>query len=79
VDATDLQARAGELARLVVHQRDQRANDQRRTSARDRRKLVAKRLSRAGGHNQKRVAAIGDGAADGLLIGAEGCESEGAV
>jgi hypothetical protein len=41
--------------------------------------LVAEGLASAGGHHQQSVAAIGGGAADGLLIGAEGGVAEGRV
>ncbi len=41
--------------------------------------LVAERFAGAGGHDQQDVAALGGGAADGLLVGAEGSVAEGLV
>ena len=43
----------------------------------DGRELVAKALAGSGGHDEQNVPAIGGGAADGFLIGAEGGETEG--
>ena len=79
MDAGDAQAGGGELGGLVVHERDERRDDQRGAAAGDGGKLVAEGLARAGGHDEQRVAAVDDGAADGLLIGAEGGEAEGGV
>jgi hypothetical protein len=79
VDSRDLQADLGELAGLVVHQRDQRTDDQRRSAASDGRKLVAERFSRSGGHDEQSVASVGGGSADSLLIGAEGGKAEGGM
>ncbi len=49
---------------LVLHQRDQRADDQRHTAAgavaRDRRHLVGQALAAAGGHQHQGVAAVDD-------------------
>ena len=39
-------------------------------------KLVAEGLSGPGGHDEQGVSALGDGAADGLLVGTEGGEAE---
>jgi hypothetical protein len=41
--------------------------------------LVAERFSGSSRHDEQDVAAVGGGAADGLLIGAEGGEAEGPV
>ena len=76
VDAGDAQTGGGELGGLVVHERDERDDDQRGAAAGDGGKLVAERLAGAGGHDKQRVAAVDDGAADGFLIGAEGGETE---
>jgi hypothetical protein len=69
-----------ERADLVVHQRDQRADDQRhavpRAVARDRRHLVAQALAAAGGHQHHRVAAAGDGLDDVSLLAAERAVAE---
>ncbi len=77
VDAGDLEAGGGELVGLIVHQGDERADDQRGAAARDGGQLVAEALAGAGGHDEQDVAAVGGGAADGLLVGAEGGEAEG--
>ena len=77
VDAGDLEAGGGELGGLVVHQGDERADDQGGAAAGDGGKLVAEALAGAGGHDEQDVAAVGGGAADGLLVGAEGGEAEG--
>jgi hypothetical protein len=42
-------------------------------------KLVAERFSSPGRHDEQDVAAVGSGAADGFLIGAEAGEAEGPV
>jgi len=76
VDAGDAQAGGGELGGLVVHQRDERADDQRGASASDGGKLVAEGFAGSGGHDQERVAAVEEGASDGFLIGAEGGKAE---
>ena len=51
-------ARRGALERLdlVLHQRDERRDDQRQVGAHQRRQLVAERLARAGGHHDQHVA-----------------------
>jgi hypothetical protein len=41
--------------------------------------LIAKGFAGSGGHDEEDVAAVGGGAADGFLIGAEGLEAEGFV
>ena len=69
----------GELGGLVVHEGDQGADDQRGAAAGDGGKLVAEGLAGAGGHDEENVAAVGGGAADGFLVGAEGGEAEGGV
>ena len=69
----------GELARLIVHQRDKRRDDERGASAGDGGELVAERFSCSGGHDEQDVAAIGGGSADGLLVGPEFFEAEGLV
>ena len=79
VDAADAEAVGGELGGLVVHERDERRDDQRGAPASDGGKLVAEGLAGAGGHDQENVAAVGGGAADGFLVGAEGGEAEGVL
>ena len=61
---------------LVVHQRNQRRDDQRRAIARNCWQLVAERLSRSGRHHRQRVLA-GEHAADHLLLdAAEGVKAK---
>ena len=45
---------------LVVHQRDQRRDDDGQAIREDGRQLVAERLAAAGGHQHQRIAAIQD-------------------
>jgi len=63
-------------ADLVVHQRDQRRDDQRRAVASERRQLIAERLARAGRHHGKRVLTGNNSANDILLHPAECMETE---
>ena len=77
VDAGDAEAGGGELGGLVVHEGDERGDDERGASAGDGGELVAEGFAGSGGHDEQDVAAVGGGAADGLLIGAEGGEAEG--
>jgi hypothetical protein len=55
VDAGDTEAQIVKLRRLVVHQGDQRGDDQRRAAARNRGQLVAERLARARRHHEQHV------------------------
>ena len=76
MDPPHAEAQRRELGRLILHQRNQRANDQRRSSQRNRGQLVAERLAKAGRHHQQQVA-TGDGrAADRLLVGTEAGKAE---
>ena len=79
VDACDAEAKGRELGGLVVHEGDERADDEGGASAGDGGELVAEGLAGAGGHDQQDVAAFGGGAADGFLVGAERGEAEGFV
>ena len=61
---------------LVLHQRDERRDDERQVGPHQRRQLVAERLARAGWHHHQHVAA-GDGGLDRLaLAGPEPGEAE---
>ena len=53
---------------LILHQRDQGADDQGGAAAREAWQLVAKRLAGAGRHHQQHVVAGGRGFAHGLLM-----------
>ena len=64
---------------LVVHQRDQRRDDDVRSSARERRQLVAERLAGARGHDDERVAALQRGGHRLALPGAERLVAEDVV
>ena len=60
-----------ERRHLILHQRDQRRDHQRRALAQQRGQLVAQRFAAAGGHQHQRVAAVGDMRDDLLLRAAE--------
>ena len=65
-----------QLVHLVLHQRDQRAEHERRSRPEHRRELVGERLAGARRHQRERVAAL-DGRADDLLLPRpEGGEAE---
>ncbi len=76
MDAGDAQTACCELGCLVLHERDERTDDQRRAAARYGRQLVAERFAGAGRHDQQQIAPGDGGAADLLLIRAEGRETE---
>ena len=61
----------GQLVDLVLHQRDQRREDEGGLGSQHRCKLVGQRLSRPGRHQRERVAARDRSAHDLLLAGAE--------
>jgi len=63
-------------ANLVMHQRDQRRNDQRRAFPGERRQLIAERLARAGRHHRQRMLSREHAAHDVLLRAAEGVEAK---
>ena len=79
VDAGDLEAHGRKLAGLIVHECDEGGDDKGGAAARDGGKLVTEAFTGSGRHDEEDVAAIGGGAADGLLIGPEGGEAEGGV
>lgn len=79
MDARYLEAEFIELQRLVIHECNERADDEGRTAARDAGQLVAEGFSGAGRHDEEYVVALNGCAADGFLIGAEGGESEDAM
>ena len=66
----------GEPLPLVVHQRDQRADDDRQVLAGQPRQLVAEALAAAGGHHDQRVAALQRGFHRLALTWPEGGEAE---
>ncbi len=68
-----------QLVDLVLHQRDQRREHERRRRPQHRGELVRERLARAGGHQGEGVAAVDRGADDLLLAGPEVGESEQAL
>ena len=67
VQAAGGDAAGAQRVHLVLHQRDQRRNDQRESVAGERRKLVAERLAAAGGQEHDRVAP-GERRPDGALL-----------
>lgn len=82
VDAGNAEVEVGEFMGLVVHEGDQGGDDQRGAvfsggPPGKRGQLVAEAFARAGGHDEKHVAAGGGGFADGLLVRAEVAVAEG--
>ena len=76
VDAFGAQPELAQLGRLILHQRDERREDEGRTAAEQARKLVAERLAGAGRHDDEAVVAVRRAAADLFLVGAEGGVAE---
>ena len=68
----DAEAERRELGGLVVHEGDERGDDEGGAAAGDGGELVAEGLASSGGHDEQDVAAVGGGAADRFLVGAEG-------
>ena len=66
-----------ELVALVLHQRDQRRDDERDAGQQERGQLVAQRLARAGRHHRERRAARQHVRDDGFLALAQGPDPEG--
>ena len=66
----------GQLVDLVLHQRDQRREDERRGRPQHRGELVRQRLAGAGRHDRERVDALERGTDDRLLSGPEAVEAE---
>ncbi len=79
MDSGDAEAEGGELGGLVVHEGDERGDDQRRAAAGEGGELVAEALAGSGGHDEEDVAPGGGGFADHLLVGAEVAVTEDAV
>ena len=65
-----------ELVHLVLHERDERREDERRLGAEHRRELVGERLARARRHERERVPALDGRAHDRLLARPERVEPE---
>jgi len=84
VDAGDFEAEGGELGGLVVHEGDERADNECGAAissklAGDGGELVAEAFAGSCGHDEEDVAAAGGGLADGLLVDAEAPVAEGLV
>ena len=77
MDSFGAQAFGLERGDLVFHQGDERADDQRRATAREAGELVAQRLAGARRHDQEHVFTGGRGFASGLLVRTVGGEAEG--
>ncbi len=73
------QAELAQRHHLILHERDQRADDDRRAGPEQGGNLVAQRLAAAGGHDDQRVAAGDHTAHDRLLLAPEGAEAEDVV
>ena len=76
VDKCRMDARCVQPLDLVLHQRDQRRDDERQPRQQQGRDLIAERLARAGGHDGQRVPSGQKGADDLFLPGAEGVVAE---
>ena len=76
VDALRPQAERLELRDLVVHERDQGRDDERRAAAGEAGELVAERLAGAGGHDEQHVLAVHHRAAHRLLVRPERGQAE---
>lgn len=79
VDARNAEVECGEFGDLVFHQRDERRDDERRSTKSDGGKLVAERLPCPGGHDEQQVAAFDCSATDRFLVGAKALEAEDGV
>ena len=79
VDRGGRDAAAVELVHLVLHERDQGRDDQRRARQQEGRELIADRLARTGRHDGEHVAALEDRPDDLLLPRAEGAVAEDAA
>ncbi len=84
MDAGDFEAEGGELGGLVVHEGDERADNECGAAissklAGDGGELVAEAFAGSCGHDEEDVAAAGGGLADGLLVDAEAPVAEGLV
>jgi hypothetical protein len=79
VDPRDTQPEDGELGRLVLHECDERADDESGSAARKSRELVAEAFSGAGGHDEEHVATGGCSLADLLLMWAKFAVTEDAM
>ena len=66
----------GQLVDLVLHQRDQRREDERGGGSQHRRELVCQRLASARRHDRERVGAVEGGTDHRLLSGSEAVEAE---
>ncbi|MGC4077784.1 MAG: hypothetical protein QM702_12295 [Rubrivivax sp.] len=65
-----------QLARLIFHQRDQRAHDQRGAAARYTRQLITERLAGARRHDEQHAAAFHEMLADRALMRTKRAEAK---
>ena len=79
MNARDGETEGGEFRNLVLHECDQRADDEGGAAARNSWKLEAKGFAGAGRHDQKHVLPGDGGAADDFLIDPESREAEAAL
>jgi hypothetical protein len=76
VDARDTEAGAGKFGCLIVHEGDERADDESGAATGYGRELIAKALAGSGRHDEENVATVSRSAADSLLVGTKGGEAE---
>ena len=79
MDALDGEAELAELRELVLHESDQRTDDQSGAAERDTGELVAEGLPCPGRHDEEDVLPLHDGTTDLFLIGPEVLKAEGLV
>jgi hypothetical protein len=79
VDARDAQAEGGELGGLVVHEGDERADDESGARASEGGELIAEALAGSCGHDEEDIATGGCGLADPLLMWAKLAVAEDAM
>jgi hypothetical protein len=76
VNALGAYAERDQLGDLILHQRDERTDDQGHSAPSQARELVAERLPRARRHDEKNVAPEGRRFANGFLVGPERRKAE---
>src|SRR5712691_6299761 len=79
MDAICRESERLQLAHLILHQGDQRADHQRRSAEHDAGKLVTERFTGTRRHHEHNVTATGENPANLFLVGPEGLVPEAVV
>ena len=79
MDPGDSEAEGGELGGLIIHERDERADDERGPAAGEGWELVAETLAGSSGHDEQDIATGGSSLAYHLLVCTEVAVTEDAV